>query len=70
MIAPQESGFDPVAALIGPDGSVIAEADDADDTLNPHFEMVLPVDGTYNVRVNGYMKGGPFTLTVTEIVRG
>ena len=61
------SGFDPVAALIGPDGSVIAEGDDSDGTLNPRFMTTLPTDGTYQVRVNGYLSGGPFALVVERL---
>jgi hypothetical protein len=60
-------GFDPVAALIAPDGVVIAEADDSDGTLNPRISVTLPTDGSYNIRVNGYINGGAFELTVQEI---
>lgn len=62
------TNFDPVAALLGPDGQVVAEGDDSDNSLNPRFVVDLPVDGTYLVRVNGYLRGGPFELTVTELV--
>jgi hypothetical protein len=46
--------LDPVAALIAPDGTVIAQGDDSENSLNPIFEAVLPVTGTYILRVNGY----------------
>lgn len=46
--------LDPVAALIAPDGTIIAQGDDSDNSLNPLFEAVLPVTGTYTLRVNGY----------------
>lgn len=60
-------GFDPVAALIGPDGRELAMGDDGPDSLNPQFSAALPVDGTYQVRVNGYLSGGPFELVVERI---
>ena len=59
--------FDPVAALIGPDGNVVAEADDVDGSLNPQFSVDLPASGTYQVRVNGYLSGGPFDLVVERL---
>jgi hypothetical protein len=46
--------LDPVAELIAPDGSVIAQGDDGENSLNPEFEASLPVAGTYTLRVNGY----------------
>lgn len=61
------SPFDPVAALIGPDGQVIAEGDDSDGTLNPSFLAEIPADGTYNVRVNGYLSSGAFELIVDAL---
>ena len=60
-------GFDPVAALIGPDGAVIAEGDDSERDLNPRFTAELPADGTYQVRVNGYLSGGSFELIVERL---
>ncbi len=62
------STLDPVAALLGPDGAVIAEGDDYEGGLNPRFVAALPVDGTYTVRVNGYLSGGPFQVLVDLIV--
>lgn len=61
------SSLDPVAALLGPDGAVIAEGDDSPEGLNPSFEAVLPADGFYRVRVNGYLSIGPFTVTVEAV---
>jgi hypothetical protein len=61
------SPFDPVAALIGPDGQVIAEGDDSDGTLNPSFSADITADGTYNVRVNGYLSSGAFELVVDAL---
>lgn len=63
--AHDDSPLDPVAALLAPDGRVIAQADDSGGTLNPNFVTVLPVDGTYSVRVNGYLSGGSFDLIVS-----
>lgn len=59
--------FDPVAALIAPDGAVLAEVDDSDGTLNPRFVYTLPADGTYQVRVNGYLSGGAFRVRVEAL---
>jgi hypothetical protein len=60
-------GFDPVAALIGPDNTILIEADDTNGDLNPRFLYELPADGVYNIRVNGYLAGGAFTLIVEEL---
>ncbi len=62
------SGLDPVAALIGPDGAVIAEGDDWGDDLNPQFTVRLPRDGTYQVRVSGYLSGGKFEVWVEALL--
>jgi hypothetical protein len=59
-----KNGLDPVAALLGRDGRVIAEGDDNGDDLNPRFTARLPEDGTYSVRVNGYLSNGAFELIV------
>lgn len=59
--------LDAVAALMGPDGNVIAQGDDEDAAINPRFTATLPVDGTYRVRVNGYLTSGTFTLTVKQL---
>ncbi|MFW5772828.1 MAG: PPC domain-containing protein, partial [Phototrophicaceae bacterium] len=61
------SGFDPVAALLGPDGDLLVEVDDVDSDLNPSFTFQLPQSGSYNVRVNGYLAGGPFTVYVETV---
>jgi hypothetical protein len=63
VIAAPDSALDPVAALIAPDGEVIAQDDDSNG-LNPFFTVTLPEDGTYSVRVNGYLSGGNFDLFV------
>ncbi|MEQ8675205.1 MAG: PPC domain-containing protein [Aggregatilineales bacterium] len=67
VIAGAESTLDPVAALIDPDNVVLLEADDSDTDLNPRFEYVLPVDGVYTLRVNGYLSGGDYELVVEEV---
>lgn len=64
VIAADGSDLDPVAALVAPDGEIIAEADDTGGDLNPRFGLVLPMDGTYRLRVNGYLSGGTFRLAV------
>jgi hypothetical protein len=66
------STLDPVAAVLGPDGSVIAEQDDREgaDILNPRFYVELPEDGTYSVRVNGYLSSGSFRVIVAILVSG
>ncbi len=61
------AGLDPVAVLIAPDGTVIAEGDDSGATLNPDFMALLPDDGTYTVRVNGYLSGGAFELRIARL---
>ncbi|GAB4328072.1 MAG: hypothetical protein Kow00117_14680 [Phototrophicales bacterium] len=66
QVEAMSEGFDPVVALIAPDGNVIAEGDDSPDSLNPYVEVVLPVDGTYQVRVNGYLTGGDFRVMVLQ----
>lgn len=65
-----DGAFDPVAALLGPEGAEIARGDDSAGDLNPRFIVELPADGTYTVRVNGYLSGGDFTLLVTALLIG
>ncbi|MFN8379172.1 MAG: hypothetical protein U0452_10925 [Anaerolineae bacterium] len=62
--------FDPVAALIAPDGSTLAQADDSlDGSLNTDLDIVLPASGTYVWRVNGYNgAGGPMEVRVERLV--
>ncbi|MEZ4668441.1 MAG: PPC domain-containing protein [Anaerolineae bacterium] len=64
-----ESGstLDPVAVLLAPDGSEIAAGDDGANDLNPNFTASLPASGTYQVRVNGYLSRGAFTVTVEQV---
>lgn len=65
------NGFDTVAALIAPGGTIIAQDDDSGGALNPYMEVRLPVDGTYYVRINGYgLSGGTFMLLVEELILG
>ena len=59
--------FDPVAVLTGPDGAELAQSDDVDGDLNPRIFYTLPEDGTYNVRVNGYLAGGSFEIIVEAL---
>lgn len=67
VVAQPDSDLDPVAVLLGPDGSEIASGDDSENDLNPRFTVELPADGTYTVRVNGYLTSGPFDLTVESL---
>jgi hypothetical protein len=64
VTAAEGSNLDPVAALLDAQGNILAEADDGPTGLNPVFVTTLPADGTYSVRVNGYLSGGRFLLTV------
>ncbi len=67
VIAQPGSTLDAVAALLAPDGSVLAQGDDEDNHINPRFTATLPANGTYRVRVNGYLTSGAFTLTVNSL---
>ncbi len=64
VLADRNSTLDPVAALLDPSGMVIAEGDDREQDMNPIFYADLPVDGTYTVRINGYLSSGIFRLRV------
>ncbi len=66
--APTGSRLDPVAALLGPDGMVVAEGDDIPGSLDAEIIFTIPADGTYTVRVSGYLSGGPFELTVDVLL--
>lgn len=64
VIAHTEQTFDPVLAVLNPSGEIILEADDNGSSLNPSTSITLPEDGTYQIRVNGYLSSGQFTLRV------
>ncbi len=66
-IASVDSVLDPVIAVLNPEGDIIAEADDTANSLNPQLTLTLPIDGTYQVRVNGYLSEGQFMLTVAQL---
>lgn len=70
VVAEPGDDFDPVAALLGVDGQIIVEVDDDGGELNPRFTASLTADGTYRIRVNGYLTGGAFTLTVKALYPG
>lgn len=59
--------LDPVAVLLNPLGQQIAAADDSNGTLNPVMELTLTQDGSYTVRVNGYLTSGRFDLYVEQL---
>ncbi len=69
VMAQPGSSLDAVAALLAPDGSVLGQGDDEDGGINPRFYAPLPADGTYRVRVNGYLTSGAFTLTVNALYK-
>lgn len=64
VTAQNGSPLDAVLAVFAPDGTLIAEADDSAGTLNPFVTLTLPQQGTYLLRVNGYLSGGAFDITV------
>jgi hypothetical protein len=68
VVALRETPFDPVAALLDAEGQVMAEGDDSEGGLNPVIYVSIPADGTYTVRVNGYLSGGKFELLVEELI--
>lgn len=63
----QTEGFDPVVALISPNGDVLIEADDSNNSLNPVFRFTIPADGVYRLRVNGYLSSGDFLVLIREL---
>ncbi len=67
VMAQPGSPLDAVAALLAPDGSVVGQGDDEDNHINPRFTATLPSNGTYKVRVNGYLTSGAFMLTVNQL---
>lgn len=68
VTADPQNEFDGVAALLDPDAQVIAEGDDYEGSLNPVFSVTLPRDGTYNLRVNGYLTGGAYRVLIEELI--
>jgi hypothetical protein len=68
VIAKPNSNLDPVLAVLDAEGNVIAEADDSDGTLNPRLLLRLPANGQYTVRVNGYLSGGGYDVTVKTLL--
>jgi hypothetical protein len=62
------STLDGIAVLLDETSRELAQGDD-DDGLNPNFMVTLPADGTYTVRVNGYLSDGEFELVVKWLYR-
>jgi len=58
------SGLDAVAVLIDPQGREIAQGDDSPNSLDVDFVALLPADGSYQVRVNGYLSAGLYEVRV------
>lgn len=66
-VAPGSEEFDPVLALIGPDGSTIVEVDNGFSGEGEVLTTTLPVDGAYSARVTAFaFLGGPYTISVGE----
>jgi hypothetical protein len=64
-------GLDPVAALFGPDGALLAQADDSPGSLNPDLEVTLPASGSFVWRVNGYNgAAGEVEVRIERLVGG
>jgi WD40 repeat protein len=62
------SGLDTILTLVGPDGEIIAENDDIQDSTNSFIgNVVLPRNGTYIILADGYDTTGAYTLTLTEV---
>jgi len=62
--------FDPMVAVIAPDGSTIAENDDGEDgTTNAALALTIPQSDRYTVRVQnfGQSTSGSFQLQVTRL---
>jgi hypothetical protein len=62
------TAFDPMVAVIAPDGSTLAENDDGEDgTTNAALTLTIPQSDRYTVRVRnfGQTTGGSFQLQVT-----
>ncbi|MGG6292916.1 PPC domain-containing protein [Leptolyngbya sp. AN02str] len=68
MISLESDEFDTYLAILTPDGAVLAENDDADDT-NSFLEVTLPSSGEYQLIINGYDSNsqGWYTVTVSEV---
>ncbi|MCS6835334.1 MAG: hypothetical protein NZ750_04870 [Anaerolineae bacterium] len=62
------SGLDAVAALIDPQGREIAQGDDSPNSLDVDFVALLPADGSYQVRVNGYLSEGVYEVRVSALL--
>ncbi len=67
VVAQPGTNLDSVAALLDSIGQVIAEDDDSGGNLNPYLEVVLPADGTYTARINGYLSSGDYVLTIERL---
>ena len=62
------SGLDAVAVLIDPQGREIAQGDDSPNSLDVDFVALLPADGSYQVRVNGYLSEGAYEVRVSALL--
>lgn len=61
----QSDEFDPVLALLGPNGAELAANDDADRSLNSRIVYAIPSNGTYTVLARSFGgNGGAYKVTV------
>lgn len=62
--------LDPLLRIVGPDGSILAENDDADDSaLGTNAQLVgvsLPVDGVYQLQAARFDGAGSYRLTIVS----
>ena len=56
-------GSDPHVKLLQPDGTLLAEDDDGGGGTNAQIEIVLPLGGTYTIRID-MMVLGEYTVSV------
>jgi hypothetical protein len=62
------AGLDAVAVLLDANDATIAQDDDSGGALNPLLYADIPADGTYTIRINGYLSSGSFVLEVNRLV--
>ncbi|MCC6614508.1 MAG: hypothetical protein IT320_13590 [Anaerolineae bacterium] len=68
VMAAGATQFDPRAAVVAPDGTVLIEVDDSGGDLNPQFDLDLPTAGVYQLRVSSYDEtGGAFIARVERL---
>jgi hypothetical protein len=67
-LEPTSSDLDPIMRLIGPDGTLIDENDDAEDTAlgtsSQLANITLPADGIYTLEAARFEGAGSYTISV------